>query len=165
MEELNSNNVLRTYLITYSKIDHKIFPTRYSFGAAVVQAFGAKNVDYYAVSKEAHETGGYHYHVAIKLNHGMRWHSARDYLKDNFDVNVYFATTGMMYAGAFRYATKVDTLYFKGHVQKAHPKDLSMVSKTYEQAALANRTFVDNSSKRKKASEPTENKKKRRVID
>ena len=84
LEELNSNNVLRTYLITYSKINHQIFPTRHSFGVAVVQAFGAKNVDYFAVSKEAHETGGYHYHVAIKLNHGMRWYSARDRLKPNY---------------------------------------------------------------------------------
>ena len=84
LEELNRNNVLRTYLITYSKTEHQIFPTTHSFGVAVVHAFGAKTVDYFAVSKEAHETGGYHYHGAIKLNHGMRWYSAQDRLKPNY---------------------------------------------------------------------------------
>ena len=112
-EELIENKPHRTYLVTYSQIDPKIFPTRVSFGAAVVQAFGANHVDYYAVSKEPHQSGGYHYHVAIRLNTGMRWHTVRDYLKNTFDVNAHFATSGSMYTGAYRYVTKSDELFFQ----------------------------------------------------
>ena len=152
-EELLENKPLRVYLVTYSQIDPKIFPTRLSFGAAVVQAFGANHVDYFVVSKEPHLHGGYHYHVGIKLSTGMRWHSARKYLKDEFNVNVNFATSGKMYAGAYRYATKSDHSFFQGPVLKAHPEDLSIISKTFEQAANANQTFVENSRKRRQERE------------
>ena len=152
-EDLTVNKPLRVYLVTYSQIDPKIFPTRVSFGAAVVQAFGANHVDYFVVSKEPHENGGYHYHVGIKLTTGMRWHTARDYLEDEFKVKVHFATTGKMYSGAYRYTTKTDHSFFEGHVLKAHPKDLSIVSKTFEQAANANQTFVENSKKRRQERE------------
>ena len=160
-EELIENKPHRTYLVTYSQIDPKIFPTRVSFGAAVVQAFGANHVDYYAVSKEPHQSGGYHYHVAIRLNTGMRWHTVRDYLKNTFDVNAHFATSGSMYTGAYRYVTKSDELFFQGNVLKAHPRDLSMVSKTYEQAASANRSFVQNSNKRRQERQATNPKKEK----
>ena len=154
--ELTDNHPLRTYLVTYSQLDPHIFPTRTSFGAAVVQAFGANHVDYFAASKEPHEelNGGYHYHVAIKLNCSMRWHAARDYLKEEFGVDVNFATSGKMYAGAYRYTTKQDKLFFIGQVSKAHP-NLDVISRTYEQAANANRTFVSNANKRRQENQPT----------
>ena len=62
-----------SYLVTYSKLDHKIFPTRWSFGMAVVGAFGGNAVNYFEVGKEEHEEpGSYHYHAAIRLNHPTR---------------------------------------------------------------------------------------------
>jgi len=82
VNDLHDNSPRRTYLVTYSQLDHRKFPTRWSFGGAVVAAFGANNVDYFAATKEAHdeESGGYHYHVAIRLNKTMRWKAAKEYL-------------------------------------------------------------------------------------
>ena len=147
-QELASNGVHRTYLITYSQIDHRIFRRRVEFAAAVVQAFGAQNVEYYAVGKEPHKTGGYHYHMAIKLNKTMRWHSARDYLHTTFGINVNFSTTGQMYAGAYRYTTKNDHNAIKGNVLKKHP-DLDMCSAQLRQAITANNAFRENAKQRR----------------
>jgi len=74
-----TNNPHRTYLITYSQIDHHKFPTRHSFGSAVVASFGGNNVDYYVAAKESHQDGGYHYHCAVRLNKAMRWRSSKTY--------------------------------------------------------------------------------------
>ena len=59
----------RTYLVTYSQLDYRKFPTCWSFGGAVIAAFGAKNVDYFVAAKENHETSstGYHYHLAFRI--------------------------------------------------------------------------------------------------
>ena len=127
---LVANTGNRTYLVTYSQINHNIFPTRASFGFACVGAFGGNNVDYFAVGKEPHhQTGGYHYHVAIKLSKVMRWKSARDFLVETFNVDVNFAVAPYegMYSGAFRYATKTDSRNaFYGNCNKRHP-NLDMI--------------------------------------
>ena len=97
VDALVKNSPHRVYLVTYSQIDHHKFATRQSFGGAVVQAFGAQNVDYFLAAKEPHATPGqYHYHVAIKLNKTMRWASARKYLNDEFGVNVNFFTKHLL---------------------------------------------------------------------
>ena len=163
-QPLATNSVHRTYLVTYSQINAARFPTRVSFGSAVVQAFGAQNVEYYAVGKEPHEqTNGYHYHVAIKLNKTMRWHAAREYLHETFGVNCNFATTGQMYAGAYRYTTKSDNLAEKFNVTKKHP-NLDMITAQWQQAMAANNTFRENANQRRIAAaasqEPAQKKKK-----
>ena len=164
-QQLETNSVHRTYLVTYSQIDAKKFPLRLSFAYAVVEAFGAQNVDFYVVGKEPHEqTGGYHYHVAIRLNKTMRWHSARSYLQENFGVKCNFSTTGQMYAGAYRYTTKSDRLALKGNVLKKHP-NLDMIGAQWQQAIAANNTFRENANQRRiesaQASEEPEKKKKK----
>ena len=114
---LTENSGHRTYLVTYSQLDHRIFPTRQAFGYACVASFGANNVEFFCVTKEAHATQGYHYHAAIKLNKVKRWKSVKDYMKDTYDVVVNFAEAPYegMYSGAYRYATKTDTQAFIGN--------------------------------------------------
>ena len=103
---LTENKGSRSYLVTYSKLDHKIFPTRWSFGMAVAGAFGENVVDYFVVGKEEHEEpGSYHYHAAIQLNRPTRWKFAKIFLKENFKIIAHFGVSGDMYAGAYRYAT------------------------------------------------------------
>ena len=149
---LEANSPHRTYLITYSQLNHRIFPTRLSFAVAVVQAFGAENVDYYTVSKEPHVTTGYHYHMAVRLSKPMRWKTAKDYIVANFGIIVHFSTSGHMYAGAYRYAIKHDTQYVSGNVQQKHP-NLDMLSAQWCQAIAANSSFRENASKRRAAAD------------
>ena len=147
---LDRNNPLRSYLVTYSQLNHRIFPTRCSFGAAVVEAFGANNVDYFVASKEPHEmsSGTYHYHVAIRLTKTMRWNSAKQYLKEHYNVICNFASSSEMYVGAYRYATKTDKNFFVGNVLSKHP-NLELISQTYARAIQANNTFRNNNKKRR----------------
>ena len=147
VKELVTNCPLRSYLVTYSKLDYKKFPTRWSFGGAVVEAFGANNVDYFVASKEPHLiTGEYHYHVAIRLCKTMRWKSAKDYLKNKYDVVVNFSTSSDMYIGAYRYVTKMDKCPIIKNVLRKHP-NLDLISHTYNQAVMANNTFCNNKRK------------------
>lgn len=144
VNELHENSPHRTYLVTYSQLDPRKFPTRWSFGGAVVAAFGANNVDYFVAGKEAHqESAGYHYHVAIRLNKTLRWKSAKTYLKDNHDIIVNFANSSHLYAGAYRYATKTDKHPFIGSILTKHP-NLEIISNTFTRAINANSAFRNN---------------------
>ena len=53
---LENNPPHQTYLVTYSLLDCRKFPTRWSFGGAVVAFFGANNADYFVVAKENYKT-------------------------------------------------------------------------------------------------------------
>ena len=158
IQVLQDNCPHRTYLITYSQLDHKKFPTRWSFGAAVVQAFGATNVDYFVASKEPHELSGYHYHVAVRLNKAMRWNTAKKYLKDIYCITVNFSVSSDMYIGAYRYATKSDKEAFVGNVLTRHP-NLEMISSTYSRAIMANNTYCQNRQQAASQAGPSCNKK------
>ena len=79
-----------------------------------------------------------------------RWKSAKDYLKETYDVVVHFAAPPYegMYSGAYRYATKRDTLAFLGNCLKMHP-DLCMIGKNVV-AAAANMAYrVKRAGKRR----------------
>ena len=67
--------VRQVYLITYSQWDLQKFPTPQSFAEAVVASFGHTNADMLqrVCCKECHSSGGYHYHMAIKLDRCQRW--------------------------------------------------------------------------------------------
>ena len=149
-----TNNPHRTYLVTYSQLDHRKFPTRFSFGTAVVASFGGNNVDYFVASKEDHETGGYHYHCAVRLNKSMRWRSSKNYLKENYDINVNYSVSGDMYAGAYRYTVKTDKEHaYVGSVLMKHP-NLDIISQTYNRALAANSTYCRNRQLEAEAAEP-----------
>ena len=156
---LTENKGSQSYLVTYSKLHHKIFPTRWSLGMAVVGAFGGNAADYFVVGKEEHEEpGSYHYHAAIQLNRPMRWKFAETFLKENFKIIVHFGVSGNTYAGAYQYTTKSDKHPFIGHVLMKHP-NLEKLSETYNRAIMANSTFRENGQQRELA-EPASKKPK-----
>ena len=91
-----------------------------SFSNAVLQAwqnFGVRVVQW-VTCIEAHqntdnaETGQemnlYHYHMAIKLEKGVRWFQVRKYLDENFGIKVNFSDNHTTYYSAYRYVTKED---------------------------------------------------------
>ena len=87
---LENNAQHRTYLVTYSQLDYRKFPARWSFGGAVVATFGANNVDYFVAAKKSHETSStrYHYHVALRLIKPMRWKTAKSHIFENDGATV-----------------------------------------------------------------------------
>jgi len=156
-----TNNPHRTYLITYSQIDHHKFPTRHSFGSAVVASFGGNNVDYYVAAKEPHQDDGYHYHCAVRLNKAMRWRSSKTYLKEHFDITVNYSVSSEMYVGAYRYTIKNDKEHaFVGNVLQKHP-NLDIISQTYNRALAANSTYCRNRELESENTEPDNKKVKK----
>ena len=125
LEWLTENRNHRVYIVTYSQLDEKIFPTRQSFARACVAAFGGQNVLYFACCREEHATEGSHYHVCMRLRQGLKWFSAKKYLLDNYNVVVHFSESpnGGMYAGAYRYVTKEDGEVYIGHCLQRHPRE------------------------------------------
>ena len=71
----------RTYLLTYSKADLELFPTRASFGnvAAFNKGTGKVKVYYFAAALDSQKTVVKHYHVVIKLDGPKCWLSVRTY--------------------------------------------------------------------------------------
>ena len=57
----------RTYLVTFSQLGYKKFPTRWSSGGAVVALFSVNNVDYFVAAKENYKTSSTGYQCAGKL--------------------------------------------------------------------------------------------------
>ena len=153
------NKGSRYYLVTYSKLDHKIFPTQVLFGMAVVGAFEGNAVDYFVVGKEEHEEpGSYHYYGTILLNRPTRWEFSKTFLNKNFKIILHFGVSGDMYGGAYRYATKSDKHPFIGQVLMKHP-NLEKLSETYNRTIMANSAFRENCQQRK-LSEPASKKPK-----
>ena len=144
------NKPQRVYLITYSNVDERKFPTRQLFGQACATAFGGNKVLYFACSKEEHQSGQHHYHVAMRLNQSQRWLHAKKFLQEKHDVVANFAPSpnGGMYAGAYRYAAKSDSEIYHGHCLEKHP-DLASIGQNYG-AANANAAYR---TKRKSAND------------
>ena len=72
-EIIPTNCPRRTYLLTYSKANKDLFPTRESFASKCMEAFGgSKVVSCLACAEEAHQDGSRHYHVSVKLNRSQR---------------------------------------------------------------------------------------------
>ena len=95
---LTESKSSRSYLVTYSKLDHKRFLTRWSFGMTVVGAFGGNAVDYFVVGKEEHEEPCfYHYYAAIRLIRPTRREFAKRFPKENVKIIVHFGVSGDMY--------------------------------------------------------------------
>ena len=73
-EGLNSRDVRRVYLITYSQANLEIVPTREAFARIILDAFENAvpesncAVVHWVCSQEGHVHGGVHYHMAVKLS-------------------------------------------------------------------------------------------------
>lgn len=110
LTELKSSAVRQVYLVTYSQSNLDKFPTRKSFAEAVVCSFKETNSDvlHWACCRESHENGGYHYHLAIKLDKCKRWLPSKNYLKRRYDISVHFSNLHHNYYSAWKYVVKED---------------------------------------------------------
>ena len=67
--QIKKNQMRRTYLITYSRADLELFPTRELFGLAIAEAFDSGTskvkVAYWASALKNHRDGRKHYHLAL----------------------------------------------------------------------------------------------------
>ena len=102
----------RQYLITYSRTDLVKFPTRQSFGEAVVSCFhnsGKVTVDYWAYCLEEREnTSGQYYRVCVKLSGPKRWNPLKNLLKERHNITISFTENHERYYSAFTYISKTD---------------------------------------------------------
>lgn len=162
------NKPKRTYLLTYSSIDPAIFPSRQSFGEACAEAFG-DCVDYYAVCKEKHENGMYHYHASFKLTKPKRWGEPKKYLMNQYNVVINFREpdeNNYMYVGAYRYVTKEDSQVY--HSQEHPPLEKIKNSRTNQcvRAYVQKRksTSDEKSENGKKPTEKNQKNKRRRMM-
>ena len=145
-EELHNGTVRSTYLITYSRADLKIFPTRKSFADAVVESFQHKSsskasVKQWVCCAEKHADGAPHYHIAIKLTEPKRWKSAKNYLMERYEISVHFSTKHDNYYSAYLYATEEDkqALHSDAHPNLravGSPKTKACTKATRRKAAL-----------------------------
>ena len=126
------------YIITYSRADTVKFPTRESFGEAVLEAwkFCGINILHWVVCIEAHanadchsddQVNKYHFHMAVKLDKRGRWLQVKKYLNDKF---------------AYKYVTKEDS---EAVHSSGHP-DLTTAPKT--EAAIACKKRKDKKDSR-----------------
>lgn len=108
----NDNNGKHMFLVTYSQANMTRFPTRQKFAKFVVAAFnsgkGKVQVDKWAVCREEHENGGYHYHCCVKMKGGVkRWGAPRAYMAEN-GVDVDISCDHDHYVSMYRYVMKSD---------------------------------------------------------
>ena len=126
--QLSPRTVRRTYLVTYSQADLVKFPSRQSFGEAVVNTFnsgsGKVKVEFWACSREDHKDGGKHYHLSLKLSAPKRWKGVKDKLVREHGIVVNFSDRHDHYYSAYQYTSKNDTETFKS---EGHP-DLDAIS-------------------------------------
>lgn len=100
-------------MITYSRADLKMFPTRKSFADAVVESFQHKSsskasMKQWVCCAEKHADGAPHYHMAIKLTEPKRWKSAKKYLMHKYKISVHFSSKHDDYYSAYLYVTEED---------------------------------------------------------
>lgn len=150
-----SNVQRRQYLVTYSQADLNKFPTRETFGNAVVSCFGAAGkigVEYWACCLEEHqETPGYHYHVCVKLSGPKRWNSVKNALMMKHGVVVHFSETHDNYYSAYKYVCKTDKNVFES---SNHP-DLQTIGSPKTKQCM--KSYKAKYTKRKQTKENQEN--------
>jgi len=122
MEEIDSSQARRVYLITYSQADLNKFPTRESFGRVVAGAFTNNSFKvrptHWACCLEQHQDGqSVHYHVALALSGPKRWLDAKRRIQAQHGVVVHFAENDGEYHSAYKYVCKSDNAVFhsEGH--------------------------------------------------
>ena len=109
MAALTSREVRMVYLITYSQADIERFDKE-SFATLVSDAFtnvdNTVRVTQWVCCRERHQDGGYHFHLAIKLNKLKRWLSVKRTLSSRHNVEVNFSSVHNDYYSAWHYVTK-----------------------------------------------------------
>ena len=100
-------------------------------------------------SREEHSAGGTHYHMAVKLSHARRWLRVRNYLDDNYGIQVNFSANHSNYYSAWKYTTKEDSEYFESpsHPDLANSRPLTSQA---SQAKVEKNGSVTKSSRKRK---------------
>lgn len=137
----------RTYLITCSQVDKIKFPSRESFGNAVVGAFnnatGKVFVEYWACCLESHVKGGEHYHLCVKLSGPRRWKPIKQKVAEEHGAILHFSSSHDMYDTAFKYVCKSDKDVF---LSPNHPNLMEIGSPKTKKCV---KVFRDKARKRK----------------
>ncbi len=113
IREVGNRVVRKVYLITYSRADENLCESREIFANKVLQAFrfdqGAVRPLHWAVCREAHEGGGFHYHMCICLSNNKRWLPVKRALAA-MGIAVHFQERNDIYnyVGAYIYVCKSD---------------------------------------------------------
>ena len=80
--QMSKKQMRRTNLVTYSRANLELFPTRASFGNPIVEAINKGTdkvkVRYFAAALENERDAGKCYHAAIKLDGPKRWLFAKN---------------------------------------------------------------------------------------
>lgn len=137
METLRNRDVRTVYLITYSQADIDRFNNQ-SFATLIVDAFTDEEANVrvmqWVCCRERHQDGGYHFHMAIKLNKLKRWLTIRRILSTQHNIEVNFSGIHNDYYSAWSYVTKEhDFMESVGH------PDLTSASIPRTTNALASR--------------------------
>jgi len=112
-------NARLVYLITYSRADISLVPTRETFAMLILHAFengdpsSPCNVVQWVCTEELHSDNGIHYHMAVKFQSCRRWLKYRNFLDSNHNLKVNFSGVHVNYYSAWRYVTKNDTEYMQ----------------------------------------------------
>jgi len=109
-EVMGVRTVRQVYLLTYSQANLQRFPTRKSFADAVMNSFEERpaNIMHWVCSREQHQNGGHHYHMALKLDRAQRWLSVKCTLEEDYGIVVHFSSIHYNYYSAWKYVTKAD---------------------------------------------------------
>ena len=136
-EEINVRSVRKVYL-TYSQADVDRFPTRDSFVQAVLYAFHdspANDIQWCCCMEEHSKSGGFHFHMTIKLDKNQRWLGIKRFLLERCCISVHFSAIHRNYFSAWQYVTKEDGYFIQS---EGHP-DLSDGRPKTTKASIANK--------------------------
>lgn len=98
------------YLITYSQCDISQL-SRQEFADLIIHAWHSRSrskIIQWAVSLEAHNNGGNHFHMVIKLNRVSRWLAIRNLVDSSYGIKLNFCDSHENYFTAFQYVVKED---------------------------------------------------------
>ena len=111
------------YLITYSHCDSSQL-SRAEFANIIVDTWHSRSrsrITQWAVSLEAHQDGGNHFHMAIKLSSTSRWQAIRKLVDNKYGMKLNFSNKHENYYTAHEYVVKEDPDFI---LSAGHP-DLS----------------------------------------
>ena len=122
-EELPQRATREVFLMTYSQADAQY--TKEGISEIVVNAFqesGNAIVEKWVCAKEPHRNGGFHFHIALKLDRQKRWLRVKEYIERNHGILFHFsnkqkeAGETTLYDGAYSYVIKGgDFIVSEGH--------------------------------------------------
>lgn len=122
-DELPVRATREVFLVTLAQAPDDM--TKQSFSALLIEAFeenGDAVIEKWVCAKERHRDGGFHFHMAIKIDRQKRWRALKEYIRRSHGINVHFANKQKepedrtLYDGAYGYVVKGgDFVVSEGH--------------------------------------------------